>query len=101
MGGLLATRSHGDVWAWAAAKGHVSIRGPDAAIVVCVDTVAPVTTECSADARRVGHALLRNLHCYLGPCDVWPRVMFGSLALLQLGSVVDVSGLQGGGGPRL
>ena len=28
VGGLLATWGHGDIWDWAAAKGHVWVSGP-------------------------------------------------------------------------
>lgn len=37
MGGLLVTRGQGDVRARVAAKGHVLVHGPDAAMEICVD----------------------------------------------------------------
>ena len=35
VGGLFATWDHGNIWAWAAAKGHVYVCGPAVGKVCC------------------------------------------------------------------
>lgn len=57
-GWLFATDSHGDIWAWAAPKGRVLIRGPVTILMVCIDMRSSCYYWRPCSHLKLGHHIL-------------------------------------------